>query len=64
MDILLVVVSALWFADNSEFVQTSNRQLDEGYKWVNVGKSKPSGTPAITVKSENGNEFIYYRLEK
>lgn len=64
MGILLVVVSALWFADNSEFVQTSNRQLDEGYKWVNVGKSKPSGTPAITIKSENGNEFIYYRLEK
>lgn len=64
MSILLVAVSALWFADNSEFVQTLNRQIDEGYKWVNVGKSKPSGTPAITIKSENKNEYVLYRLEK
>lgn len=61
--ILAILVTALWFNDNAEFVQTSNEQLAEGYRWVKVGKSVPSETPALTIES-NGNEFIYYRLER
>ena len=49
--------------DNQEFLVESEKQIDNGYGWTYVGKSTPSGTPAITIESD-GNEFIYYRLEK
>ena len=62
MGLLLVAASALWFADNADFVKTTGEQLNDGYKWTYVGKSKPSGTPAITIKTET-NEYILYRLE-
>ena len=63
MVILVAVVSALWFSDNSEFVTTANKQVAEGYKWNWVGVTTPSGTPAITMKTDT-NEYILYRLEK
>ena len=34
----------------------------EGYEWVYVGKTKPSGVPAITMKS-NGEEYILWKLK-
>jgi len=49
--------------DNAEFLETAKQQQAEGYKWAHVGKSTPSGTPAITVDSVNGSH-IYYRLTK
>ena len=63
MIILVTVVSALWFVDNSDFIKTSNEQIADGYKWNWVGKNEPSGTPAITIDTGN-NEYILYRLEK
>ena len=33
------------------------------YKWEYVGKTKPSGVPAITMKS-NGEEYILWKLTK
>ena len=61
--IALILLSALWFSDNAEFVKTVNEQLADGYKWKEVGKTEASGTPAITLKTET-NEYIFYRLEK
>ena len=57
MLILVTVVSALWFVDNFEFIKTSNEQIADGYEWNWVGKNQPSGTPAITIKTDT-NEYI------
>ena len=61
--LLLVVVSALWFNDNADFVQTAEQQIKEGYEWNYVGKKSPSGVPAITMKTQNG-EYVFFKLQK
>jgi len=62
MEVILILTTLFMF-DNQDFLVESEKQIDNGYEWTYVGKSTPSGTPAITIES-NGNEFIYYRLEK
>ena len=65
MDNLLAVIFVAMFShSNSEFIETSNKQIAEGYKWTYVGKQAPSGDPAITIKPENGSEFILFKLAK
>ena len=49
--------------DTQEFRETSNSQMKDGYKWEYVGKTKPSGVPAITMKA-NGEEYILWKLKK
>lgn len=61
--ILVIALGALFAIDNAEFFHTAKEQQDNGYSWTYVGKSNPSGTPAITINS-NGNEFILWRLER
>ena len=61
--VAVILFAMLFVADNREFFDTVEEQQKQGYKWTKVGKSQPSGTPALTIKSNN-NEFIYYRLEK
>ena len=63
MTIFLLLTSILFASNNAEFIKLSHEQIAEGYRWVEVGKSIPSGTPAITIKANN-REFIFYRLEK
>ena len=62
MIILMAFITA-FVVDNADFLETTKQQQAEGYKWTYVGKSIPSGTPAITVDSVNGS-YIYYRLTK
>ena len=62
MEVVLVLATLFGFS-NQEFLNTSAEQIDQGYKWTYVGKSQPSGTPAITIKTDN-DEYILYRLEK
>ena len=57
---LLSIVSA----DNAEFIERSNAQIEEGYKWAYVGKQAPDGNPAITIKPEHAEEFILFKLTK
>ena len=64
MGVFLLLTSVLFFSANAEFFEVSERQLSEGYEWKHVGKSTPSGAPALTINPENGNEYIIYRLEK
>ena len=59
-----VLLVSLFSADNAEFIETSNEQIAQGYKWTYVGKQQPSGDPAIPIKPENGNEYILFRLTK
>jgi len=62
MEVVLVLATLFGFS-NQEFLNTSAEQIDQGYKWTYVGKSQPSGTPAITIETDN-DEYILYRLEK
>jgi hypothetical protein len=61
--LLLVVVSALWFNDNADFVRTAEQQIKEGYEWNYVGKTPASGVPAITIKTQN-EEYVLFKLKK
>ena len=63
MTLFLLLTSILFASNNAEFIKVSREQFAEGYRWVEVGKSVPSGTPAIIIKANN-REFIFYRLEK
>ena len=49
---------------NQEYFATVEDQVNDGYKWEYVGKQAHSGAPALTVKPENGNEYILFRLDK
>ena len=61
---ILVLVAALFSADTAEFRNIANNQMQEGYSWNYVGKQVPSGSPAITIKPQSGDEYILFRLEK
>ena len=61
---ILVLVMALFSADTSEFRNTANKQMKDGYSWNYVGKQAPSGSPNITIKPQSGDEYILFRLEK
>jgi len=58
----LFFITALVGIDNKEFIDTSSQQLKEGYSWTYVGKQKPEGVPAITMKS-NDEEYILWKLK-
>ena len=60
----LVFLTALWSQVNGDFINTSNKQVDEGYQWEYVGKQYASGSPALTMKPGNGKEIIFFRLEE
>ena len=49
---------------NQEFFAEVDKQISDGYKWEYVGKQVPDGSPAITVKPDNGDEFILFKLNK
>ena len=49
---------------NAEFIQTANKEIKQGYEWSYVGKTKPSGVPAITIKPQSGDEYILFKLKK
>lgn len=64
MGVFILLTSVLFFNTNAEFFEVSEQQISEGYEWNLVGKSTPSGDPALTMQPEHGDEFIIYRLEK
>ena len=61
---IIVLVAALFSFTNAEFINTMNSQMKDGYKWSYVGKTKPSGVPAITIKPQSGDEYIIFKLKK
>jgi len=62
--IIVATFLVLFATDNAEFFKVANQQKSEGYVWAYVGKSTPSGTPAITINPQHSNEYILWRLEK
>jgi len=63
MGIISLLTLMLFNAETQEFRETANSQMKDGYKWEYIGKTKPSGVPAITMKS-NGEEYILWKLQK
>ena len=61
---IVVLVLGLFSMDTQEFRETANAQMKDGYKWEYVGKTKPSGVPAITIKPDNREEYILWKLNK
>jgi len=60
---IIALVLGMFSVDTQEFRETMNQQMNDGYKWEYVGKQKPSGVPAITMKA-NGDEYILWKLKK
>ena len=50
---LVAMVLGMFSIDTQEFRETANAQMKDGYKWEYVGKTKPSGVPAITMKAND-----------
>ena len=61
---ILALVFALVSVDIEEFRTTANQQMKDGYEWKYVGKTKPSGVPAITINPQVGGEYILFKLQK
>ena len=61
---MIVLLLSIASASNAEFIERSNEQMAQGYKWTYVGKQAPSGDPAITIKPEHTDEFILFKLTK
>ena len=61
---MTVLLLSLASASNAEFIERSNAQIEEGYRWTYVGKQSPSGDPAITIQPEHAEEFILFKLTK
>tara|TARA_B100000282_G_C31702923_1_gene477190 strand:+ start:1126 stop:1311 length:186 start_codon:yes stop_codon:yes gene_type:complete len=59
---ILILALGMFSIDTQVFRETANKQTQEGYEWEYVGKTKPSGVPAITMKS-NGDEYILWKLK-
>ncbi len=60
---IVALVIGMFSIDTQEFRELANSQMKDGYKWNYVGKTKPSGAPAITMKA-NGEEYILWKLKK
>lgn len=60
---IVAILLSMFSMDTEEFRNTANSQIKDGYKWEYVGKTKPSGVPAITMKA-NGEEYILWKLKK
>jgi len=60
---IIALVLGMFSMDTQDFRETANSQMKDGYEWKYVGKQKPEGVPAITMKS-NGEEYILWKLMK
>ena len=60
---IIALVFGMFSIATQEFREPANAQMKDGYKWEYIGKTKPSGVPAITMKA-NGEEYILWKLKK
>ena len=64
MGLALVLFTGLFMFDNQEFFKTVEQNIEDGMSWHYVGKQEPGDNPAITVKDIDGNDVIYWRMDK
>ena len=60
---IIALFFGMFSIDTQEFREIANSQMKDGYKWEYIGKTKPSGVPAITMKA-NGEEYFLWKLKK
>ena len=61
---IVALVLGMFSIDTQEFRETANAQMKDGYKLEYIGKTTPSGVPAITIKPDNREEYILWKLKK
>ena len=62
---ILVLLAAMFSTDNENFINTMNEQMNNGYKWEYVGKQDvEKNVPSISIKAQNGEEYIFFKLKK
>ena len=61
---VLALIGGMFMWENQEFFGTAESQTEAGYSWEYVGKTTPSGVPALTVLDSQKNEIIYFKLTK
>jgi hypothetical protein len=61
---VLLLIGGLFMYDNQEFFGTAERQVEAGYGWEYIGKTEPSGVPALTVLDRDGKDTVYFKLTK
>lgn len=62
---IIVLVAAMFSVDNESFINTMNDQMSNGYKWEYVGKQNvQKNVPSISIKAQNGEEYIFFKLKK
>ena len=64
MTIEIGLMFSMFMWDNQKFFGTAEKQVESGYSWEYVGKTEPSGVPALTVLDSQENEVIYFKLTK
>jgi len=64
MALAFVLIGGMFMYDNQDFFGTVEDNIEKGMSWQYVGKQDPQGQPALTVTDGQGNEVIYFRMEK
>ena len=56
---------AMFGINNKEFIDTSSKQLKEGYSWTQIEcREATPGIPALTIDSPNGKYYVCNKLTK
>ena len=64
MTLLFVLVTGLWFADNTEFVAAVDQQRKEGFKWHQIEcRDRNPALPAIVITTPAGREIVCHKLQ-
>jgi len=64
MTLLVVLVTGLWFADNTEFVTTTEKQRAEGFRWNQIEcRDVNPKLPAITIDTPTGRRIVCHKLK-
>jgi|TARA_R110000824_G_scaffold88168_1_gene216807 hypothetical protein len=64
MSILLLIIP-FFMSENSEFINTMNKEMKDGYTWNYVGPTPLSkGSKSISIIPKVGDPYIIYKLKK
>ena len=62
---IFIAVLAMFGIQNKEFIDTSSKQLKEGYSWYSIPcREATPGLPAITIDSPNGKSYVCHKIAK
>ena len=63
--LVIALFSGLFVADNKEFLDQVEKQVNEGYEWNYVGKqSLDPSAKSIPLQVEGEEPYIFWKLKK